>query len=75
LIAGVAEIAGNGFAALASRLRPRWLAYREQVCHGWVVDLAPAMAYGGEIDQLRSDGSRLDLSVRSGPREARGEHG
>jgi hypothetical protein len=75
VVAGVAAIAGHGLAVLALWLRLRWRVRHEQVRGGCVVDLARALANGGEIDELRSDGSRVKLSVRSGARDARGEHG
>jgi hypothetical protein len=75
VIAGVAAIAGHGLAVLALWLRLRGRVRHEQARGGCIVDLARALAKGGEIDERRPDGSWLKLSIPGGARDARGEHG
>jgi hypothetical protein len=75
MIASAAAIAVHGLAVLTLWLRLRWRVRHEQARGGCLVDLAHALANGGEIDERRSDGSWLKLSVPGHASDARGEHG
>lgn len=70
---GAVVVLAQALGVLALWLRLRWRVRREQLRARAAVDLIKALSAGGDVEEQRSDGSRLRLSVSA--RRSQGNHG